>query len=62
MPQLIASVVPLRLKVEINTREHEAVLPRGRVPFAVTSRWFAGRTEIPTFVLPELPRTKLRAL
>jgi len=28
----------------------------------VTSPGFAGRTGIPTFVLPELPRTKLRAL
>jgi len=58
----IAPVVPLRLKVEINTREHEAVLPRIRVPFAVTSPWFAGRSEIPTFALPELLGTKLRAL
>lgn len=58
----IEPVVPLRLKVEINTREHEAVLPRVRVPFEVSSRWFTGRADIQTFALAELLGTKLRAL
>lgn len=36
----------LRLKVEINTREHFTVLGYRRRPFAVASRWFAGRAEV----------------
>jgi predicted nucleotidyltransferase component of viral defense system len=55
-------VVPMRLKVEINTREHRAVLARVHVPFEVASPWFAGRAAIQTFALPELLGTKLRAL
>jgi predicted nucleotidyltransferase component of viral defense system len=58
----IAPVVPLRLKIEINTREHFNVL--GLVPhaFAVQSRWFTGAAEISTFPVEELLGTKLRAL
>ncbi len=55
-------VMPLQLKVEINTREHRAVLPRVRAPFGVASPWFSGRADIHTFALPELLGTKLRAL
>lgn len=58
----IPPVVDLRLKVEINTREHAALLPRARVPFEVDSGWFRGRAEVHTFALPELLGTKLRAL
>lgn len=58
----IAPVTPLRLKVEINTREHRPVLPRIRVPFAVESPWFSGQADIHTFSLSELLGTKLRAL
>ena len=51
---------PLRLKVEINTREHIGHLVR--LPFSVSSRWFFGAADITTFSLPELLGTKLRAL
>lgn len=54
--------VPLRLKVEINTREHFAVFGYARVPFAVASRWFDGTVDVVTFDLDELLGTKLRAL
>lgn len=54
--------IPLRLKVEINTREHLCVYGLTRVPFAVESRWFNGSTEITTYALDELLGTKLRAL
>ena len=58
----IPPVVPLRLKVEINTREHFAVSdPLGR-PFAVRSPWFEGQAEVRTYALDELLATKLRAL
>lgn len=52
----------MRLKVEINSREHFTVMGHRAVPFEVASRWFAGRTDVPTFALDELLGTKLRAL
>jgi len=54
--------LPLRLKVEINTREHFAVLGVCRRRFAVESRWFRGAADLVTFELAELMATKLRAL
>jgi len=54
-------VVPLRLKVEINTREHFTVLGFCKRPFNVRSRWFTGECEVTTFELEELLATKVRA-
>lgn len=54
--------VTLRLKVEINSREHFALYGFTTVPFAVSSRWFEGACEIGTYELDELLGTKLRAL
>ena len=54
--------IPLRLKVEINSREHFAHHGYRRVPFAVSSRWFEGSCEIMSYELDELLATKLRAL
>lgn len=54
--------VPLRLKVEINTREHFSLLGFRTVPFAVRSRWFDGTSEILTYDVNELLGTKMRAL
>jgi len=58
----IAPVVPLRLKIEINTREHFSVLGLKEQPLHVESRWFSGQSAIPTFAVDELLGTKLRAL
>ena len=55
-------VVQMRLKVEINTREHFTVEGYQKQPFAVQSRWFKGNCEITTYTLEELLATKLRAL
>jgi len=55
-------VVQMRLKVEINTREHFAVEGYQKQPFAVESRWFKGDCKITTYTLEELLATKLRAL
>jgi len=55
-------VVPLRLKVEINTREHFTVYGLHKRPFNVRSRWFSGKCAITTFELEELLATKVRAL
>jgi len=54
--------IRLRLKVEINTREHFAVLDFTDRPFSVESRWYSGRADITTFELDELLATKMRAL
>jgi len=55
-------VVSLRLKVEINTREHFTVCGLHKRPFKVHSRWFSGECEITTFEQEELLATKVRAL
>ncbi len=52
----------LKLKIEINTREHFTVYGIERVPFSVSSQWFEGACEIPSYALDELLGTKLRAL
>ncbi len=58
----IPPVVPLRLKVEINTREHFSIMGLIKIPFKVNSRWFKGSCDITTYTLEELLGTKLRAL
>ena len=57
-----APPMALRLKVEINSREHFARHGFKRVPFTVSSRWFEGSCEITSYELDELLGTKLRAL
>lgn len=52
----------LKLKVEINTREHVCLLGLKHYPFAVNSRWHQGKAEIASFEPEELFGTKLRAL
>jgi len=54
--------IPLKLKVEINSREHFSVYGFKRMPFTIESRWFNGACEIQTYALNELLGTKLRAL
>ncbi len=58
----IPPVRRLRLKVEINTREHAAVFGHVTRPLTVESRWFSGHVDVRTFELDELLATKLRAL
>ena len=52
----------LKLKVEINTREHDVVLGYRRYPFAVASDWYSAQAELVSFEPEELFGTKLRAL
>lgn len=54
--------LPLRLKIEINSREHFTHFGYARMPFNVTSRWFEGTVDVTTFSTDELAATKLRAL
>jgi predicted nucleotidyltransferase component of viral defense system len=52
----------LRLKVEINTREHFSALGLTSVPYRVSNPWFDGEATLTTFTVDELLGTKLRAL
>lgn len=54
--------MPLKLKVEINSREHFTVLGFERRDMEVLSRWFSGSASILTYQLDELLGTKVRAL
>lgn len=53
---------PMRLKIEINSREHFTEHGHVQSPFEMRSRWWAGGARITTFSLEELLGTKLRAL
>jgi predicted nucleotidyltransferase component of viral defense system len=57
-----APVQSMRVKLEINTREHFAALGLHRVAFEVDSPWFSGAAKIATYQVEELLGTKLRAL
>jgi len=54
--------IPLRLKIEVNTREHFTAYGFQSLPFSVESRWYTGACDIITYELDELLGTKLRAL
>ena len=56
------SLAPIRLKLEINTREREAYDTPASIPFTVENPWFSGKADIATFSNEELLATKLRAL
>jgi len=58
----VPPISQLKLKVEINTREHFSILGLRKFPFEVNSRWFKGSCQILTFALEELLGTKVRAL
>ena len=57
-----APVSTMRLKIEINTREHFSVLPITRHPFTVDNPWFRGTTDLSVYHFDELLGTKMRAL
>jgi predicted nucleotidyltransferase component of viral defense system len=54
--------VPMRLKIEINSREHFTVFGIQNEELSVQSRWFTGTATVRTYHLDELLGTKLRAL
>jgi predicted nucleotidyltransferase component of viral defense system len=57
----IPPITPLRLKIEVNTREHLCVLGLRKLRSKVENPWFAGEADIVTYDLEELLGTKLRA-
>ena len=58
----IPPIIPIRLKVEINTREHFNVLGLIRHDFSINNGWYSGSCKATTYHLEELLGTKLRAL
>jgi predicted nucleotidyltransferase component of viral defense system len=58
----IPPIQPLRLKIEINTREHFTVLGLVRVLFPLSNPWYNGESEAVTYPVEELLGTKMRAL
>lgn len=56
------SIASMRLKIEINTREHFNVLGLKEMPYKVENGWFSGECMITTYEIEELLGTKLRAL
>jgi predicted nucleotidyltransferase component of viral defense system len=56
------STAQRRIKLEIHTREHEAVYGYHTRVLAVASRWFEGKADVTSYELDELLATKLRAL
>lgn len=54
--------IRLRLKLEINCKEHFNILDWEDFPFEIKNEWFSGLAQIRTYNLNELLGTKLRAL
>ncbi len=57
-----APVSKMRLKIEINTREHFSVLGIEKHSFSVDNPWFIGSADLHVYQLEELLGTKMRAL
>jgi predicted nucleotidyltransferase component of viral defense system len=55
-------IINMRLKIEINTREHFNVLGLSDIPYEVKNSWFSGECVLTGYELEELLGTKLRAL
>lgn len=58
----IPPIRPMRLKIEINTREHFTVLGFAHHRIEADNPWCTGQAEVTTFAIDELLGTKLRAL
>ena len=58
----VLPVRPMRVKIEINTREHFSVDGLQRVPFSVKNPWHTSDGLVTTFTAEELLATKMRAL
>jgi predicted nucleotidyltransferase component of viral defense system len=54
--------IPMKLKVEVNCREHFTVLGLKEIDVDVNSPWYKGNATVPTYDIHELLGTKLRAL
>lgn len=60
-----SEIIPVRnmkVKIEINTREHFQYCELEDIPFQVSNRWFEGEATVSSYTLEELMGTKMRAL
>jgi len=55
-------ITSMRLKIEINTREHLNILGLKEIPYKVNNSWFSGNCRITGYEIEELLGTKLKAL
>ena len=55
-------ITNMRLKIEINTREHLNILGSKEIPYEVNNEWFSGKCSITGYEVEELLGTKLKAL
>jgi len=58
----IPPVVNMRLKIEINTREHLNILGIKEIPFEMKNGWFSGNCNVTGYEIEELLGSKLKAL
>jgi len=58
----IPPIVSMRLKIEINTREHLNIFGVQEIPYKVESGWFSGECNVTGFAIEELLGSKLKAL
>lgn len=52
----------MKVKIEINTREHYQYCDLAYIPFQISNRWFKGEASVSSYALEELMGTKMRAL
>jgi predicted nucleotidyltransferase component of viral defense system len=55
-------IVNMRLKIEINTREHLNIFGLKEIPYEINNSWFSGQCHITGYEMEELLGTKLKAL
>jgi predicted nucleotidyltransferase component of viral defense system len=58
----IPPTVSMRLKIEINTREHLNILGLQEIPFEVKNGWFSGVCNATAYKIEEMLGSKLKAL
>lgn len=58
----VQPIINMRLKIEINTREHYNILGLEEILFKVKNSWFSEECNITCYKVEELLGTKLRAL
>lgn len=58
----VEPIQQMRVKIEINTREHFNIFGMEENFFEVQSQWFRGKSNIPIYTIEELLGTKMRAL
>jgi predicted nucleotidyltransferase component of viral defense system len=58
----VAPETTLKMKIEINTREHKNKFPLKKYPFEINNSWYSAKVDIVSFEPEELFGTKLRAL